>query len=144
MRVPRIGAIYTPKVRSSAKKLVDPPSVGNKTNNSPSFGYCVSYYLKKYKTLPEEVQKMLSPKDAIDMFREMEFVANGAVKRKAIGQGAQAKVYENPWLNGYDFIVLNKANDANLTSETIYSKKNYIGDAIWCDKDDKRIQILTA
>ncbi|MBR2068275.1 MAG: hypothetical protein IJ877_00800 [Candidatus Gastranaerophilales bacterium] len=149
MRVPRIGGIYTPRVkRNNAsehyKKLSDPPAPKDDAKSAVSFGTSVAYYLKKYATLPPEIQKTLTPKDAIDMFREMEYVANGVVKRKTIGQGAESKVYENPWLEGYHFIVLNNPNDAKLSSETIYSKMNHIGDAVWCDGDDSRIQLLTS
>ncbi len=148
MRVPRIGSVYTPKVRKNNsvelyKKLVDPPVCRGLSKDTVSFGTSVAYYLKKYRTLPEEIQRALSPKDAIDMFREMEYVANGVVKRTSVGQGAESKVYDNPWLKGYHFIVLDSPNDANLNSETIYSKLNHLGDAVWCDKDDARIQILT-
>ena len=78
------------------------------------------------------------------MFKNMEYVANGIIRRKSIGQGAQAKVYENPWLKGYNFIVLDSPDDADLSSETIYSKRSHIGDAVWCDDDDSRIQLLTS
>ena len=148
MRVPRIGGIYTPKViksntRLCCKKLTDPPAPEEEIKQKISFS-SISYYLKKYATLPPDIQKSLSPKDAIDMFRDMEFVANGVVKRRAIGQGAQAKVYENPWLKGYHFIVLNSPSDASLAKETIYSDMSHLGDAVWCDKDDNRIQLLTS
>ena len=147
MRVPRIGCIYTPRVKKNNnvighyKKLTDPP-VPEEENRKMSFGASIAYYLKKYATLPPEIQKNLSPKDAIDMFKEMEYVANGNVKKRSIGQGTESKVYENPWLKGYYFIVLNNPKDAALANETIYTTRNHIGDAVWRDNDDNRIQLL--
>ena len=146
MRVPRIGSIYTPRFRVNNnvghKKLTDPPSLTGNSLQNIGFGTSVAYYLKKYNTLPYEIQKNLSPKDAIDMFREMEYIADGKVKRKSIGQGSESKVYENPWLKGYYLMVLNSLKDASLANETLYTKINHLGDAVWCDKDDMRIQIL--
>ena len=149
MRVPRIGGIYTPVLRKNNtnmyyKKLIDPPKPEEPPRKMPSFGSSVAYYIKKYNNLPPEIQKTLTPNDAIDLFKDMEYVANGVVKRKTIGQGAEAKVYENPWLEGYHFIVLNSPKDADLSSEVIYSKMNHLGDAVWCDNDDSRIQLLTS
>ena len=148
MRVPRIGGIYTPRVKKSNKagvhrKLSDPPVPGSDTSTQTNFGASITYYLKKYATLPPEIQNNLSPSDAIDMFREMEYIANGVKSAKSIGQGPQAKVYENPWLEGYSFIVLNSPYDSSLATETIYSKANHIGDAVWCDDSDSRIQLLS-
>ena len=76
MRVPRIGSIYTPKVRRNTstgmyQKLVDPPVCRGLSKDTVSFGTSVAYYLKKYRTLPEEIQRALSPKDAIDMFTKV-------------------------------------------------------------------------
>ena len=148
MRVPQIGSVYTPRVvknnvKGHYKKLTDPPVTQDGTKQQKvSFGISTAYYLKKYNTLPPEIQNNLSPKDAIDMFREMEYVANGVVKRKSVGQGTECKVYENPWLNGYYFIILNNPEDAKLENETIYTPMNHIGDAVWCDNDDARIQLL--
>ena len=143
MRVPRIGSIYTPRLKNVYhKKLTDPPSMKSKEANGVCFGSSITYYLKKYNTLPPEIQKNLSPKDAIDMFKEMEYIAEGKVKRKSIGQGAESKIYENPWLKGYYFIVLNSLKDANSQNETVYTTVNRLGDAVWCDEDNMRIQIL--
>ena len=147
MRVPRIGSVYTPRVRTNNvqghyKKLIDPPVVKNQIKQQTVNFTSIAYYLKKYNTLPPEVQQNLSPKDAIDMFREMEYVANGVVKRKSVGQGPESSVYENPWLKGYYFIVLNNPDDANLENETVYTQMNHLGNAVWRDNDDARIQLL--
>jgi len=146
MRVPRIGGVYTPRVKKNGKlihnkKLTDPP-VTKDEDKKISFRASIAYYLKKYATLPPEIQRNLSPKDAIDMFKDMEYVANGVVKRRSIGQGTESRVYENPWLNGYYFIVLNSPKDADLLNETIYTRMNSLGDAVWRDSDDARIQLL--
>lgn len=150
MRVPRIGSIYTPKVRKNSnavkqnKKLADPPPPQDDVKQKVNFRASITYYLKKYNTLPPEIQKNLSPQDAIDMFREMEFVANGVVKRKSIGQGNESRVYDNPWLKEYHFLVLNNVKDTKLNSETIYTKLSHLGDAVWADGDDRRIQLVTS
>ena len=98
----------------------------------------ITHYIKKYNTLPDEIKKILSPKDAIDMFKDMEQVAKGTIKRNKIGQGNSSKVYENPWLEDYYLIVL-----SNIKSPTqiIYSKKP-LGDAVWRDSDNTSIQII--
>jgi len=148
MRVPRIGSVYTPRVKKNNnavghyKKLTDPPTSSGSSEQKANFGASVAYYLKKYNTLPPEIKKNLSPKDAIDMFKDMEFVANGLTRGKRVGQGSKSSVYDNPWLKGYYFIVLDDPNDASLAKETIYTKVDHIGDAVWCDRDDKRIQLL--
>ena len=150
MRVPRLGSVYTPKVRklnNVAKhynKLTDPPPSQDEPKQTVNFGALITYYLKKYNTLPPEIRKNLSPKDAIDMFREMEFVANGVVKRKSIGQGSESKMYDNPWLKEYHFLVLNSSDDTKLNSETIYTKLGHLGNAVWADTDDGRIQLVTS
>ena len=150
MRVPRIGSVYTPKVRKlnnvtgHCKKLTDPPPSQEDDKQRVNFGASITYYLKKYNTLPPEIRKNLSPKDAIDMFREMEFVANGLAKGKTIGQGSESKLYDNPWLKEYHFLVLNNVDDAKLSSETIYTKLAHMGNAVWADTDDNRIQLVTS
>lgn len=95
-------------------------------------------YLKKYNTLPDEIKKVLSPKDAVDMFKDMEQVAKGVVKRQKVGQGNTSKVYLNPWLDDYYLLVLKNANNP---TQVIYSKTP-LGDAIWSDSDNLNIQII--
>ena len=95
-------------------------------------------YLKKYATLPDEIKKVLTPKDAVDMFKDMEMVAQGRVKRMKIGQGNSSKVYENPWLDDYYLLIL---KDPKEDVQTIYSKLE-LGDAIWFDEDNNFIQII--
>ena len=95
-------------------------------------------YIKKYNTLPDEIKKILSPKDAVDMFKDMEQVAKGTIKRNKIGQGNSSKVYENPWLKDYYLIVL---SNAKTPTQIVYSKKP-LGDAIWSDSENMNIQII--
>lgn len=97
-------------------------------------------YFKKYSTLPDEIRAILSPQDAVDMFKDMELVAQGRIKREKIGQGANSQVYETPWLKDYYFIVL-KDNEAQQPIQLIYSNKN-LGNAVWQDKDGTGIQII--
>ena len=95
-------------------------------------------YLKKYATLPDDIKAILTPKDAIDMFKDMELVANGVVAREKVGQGNMSKVYKTPWLQNYYFVIL---RDNDIDEQTIYSKIN-LGDSVWQDRDDSRIQLL--
>ena len=95
-------------------------------------------YIKKYNTLPDEIKKVLSPKDAVDMFKDMEQVAKGSIKRRKIGQGNASKVYKNPWLDDYYLVVL---SNAKSPTQIIYSKEP-LGDAIWKDDDNIAIQII--
>ena len=97
-----------------------------------------SKYIKKYETLPKEIKEILSPKDAIDMFQNMDFLTQGKIKGKEIGHGDSLKVYENPWLKGYDILIL---NDPKAQKQTIYSTSTF-GDSVWCDKDNTKIQII--
>ena len=94
--------------------------------------------MRKYVTLPDEIKKILNPKDAIDMFKEMEFVALGISKGHKIGQGDFSRVYENPWLDGYDLLI---AQDLNSNSQIIYSKHK-LGNSVWADSDNNNIQII--
>ena len=149
MRVPRVGSVYTPVVSKKNavkhfKKLTDPPAPSQDKECKVGFGTSVAYYLKKYNTLPPDIQSNLSPKDAVDMFKDMEFVADGRIRGKRVGQGSKSSVYENPWLDGYYFIVLNNPDDVSLKKETIYTSVEHLGDAVWCDKDDRRIQLISS
>lgn len=96
-------------------------------------------YLKKYATLPDEIKAVLTPEDAIDMFRDMEWLEEGVIKRNKIGEGETSKVYRNPWLKDYYLLILTDTN--NNGTITIFSGEK-LGDAIWQDKDNNSIQIL--
>ena len=140
MRVPQIGVFNSAyySLGKKTQKLSDPPAPTTPEVDTVSFG-STAKYLKKYATLPDEIKAILSPKDAIDMFKEMESIANGEVKRDKIGLGNKAKVYENPWLKNYCLVILTDKKEQG--SQIVYSKRN-LGDAVWCDKDDCRIQII--
>lgn len=139
MKVPPMCSFSVAKIQRYSKKahlkLPEPPLRFSKDTITFSSN---TKYIKKYNTLPPEIKQVLSPKDAIDMFKEMEMVAKGTVKRKKIGQGNQSKVYENPWLDDYYFIVL---KDGDIKSQIIYSR-NQLGDAVWSDNENSRIQII--
>ena len=122
--------------KSSRNKILFPTEL---TSDTVTFSSNAQYY-KKYATLPEDIKEILRPQDAVDMFKDMELVASGKVKRERIGQGKSSNVYRTPWLDNYYFVVL---SDADLTSQIIYSK-SYIGDAVWQDKDNACIQLLSA
>lgn len=112
-------------------------------NEAKSDSICFSsnsktQYIKKYNTLPEEIKEILSPKDAIDMFREMDRMARGREKNGKVGQGENSKVYENPWLDDYYVLIL---EDPDQQSEIVYSEK-ILGDSIWQDKQDRRVQLI--
>ena len=98
----------------------------------------IAYYLKKYNTLPDEIKEILSPKDAIVMFEDMEHIANGSLKGEKIGQGLYSKVYLNPWLEDYYILILDSPTNKD---QYIYSKVP-LGDSIWEDKDNQRIQLI--
>ena len=107
-------------------------------NDTVSFSATISRYLKKYNTLPDEIKSVLSPKDAIDMFRDMEFIQRGIQKGKKIGEGNYSKVYENPWLEDYYILI---SQNPEKTTQVIYSRHE-LGNAIWSDKDNGLIQII--
>ena len=98
----------------------------------------IAYYLKKYNTLPDEIKEILSPKDAIVMFEDMEHIANGSLRGEKIGQGLYSKVYLNPWLEDYYILILDSPTNKD---QYIYSKVP-LGDSIWEDKDNQRIQLI--
>lgn len=106
-------------------------------NDTVSFS-STAKYLKKYVTLPDEIKAVLSPKDAVDMFKDMELVANGKIKRKKVGSGYSSRVHEIPWLKDYYLIVL---RDADMQNQVVYSDIN-LGDAVWSDNDNACIQII--
>jgi len=138
MRVPRISTKGIAQVYNKFKKILPNKVIGSYASDSIAFS-STAKYLKKYATLPDEIKEILSPKDAIDMFKDMEYVANGAIKRDKIGQGNYLNVYRTPYLKDYYFLVLSKPVKSD--KQVIYSKVN-IGDAIWEDVYDTRIQLL--
>ena len=139
MKIPPIlslGTFMLQKNRNTASgKLTPLPPLQNDTI---SFSATISRYLKKYNTLPDEIKNVLSPKDAIDMFRDMEFIQRGIQKGRKIGEGNYSKVYENPWLEDYCVLI---AKDDFPVKQVVYSRYE-LGDAIWVDSDNQLIQII--
>jgi len=147
MKVPQIGVVSAfskfsiPQNRGLKNKrdFIEPlqfikpiePDVVSFTSNSR--------YLKKYGTLPDEIRKILTPQDAIDMFKDMEWLERGVIKRGEIGEGTSSKVYRNPWLKDYYLLILTDTPSDDTI--TIFSGEK-VGDAIWQDKDNGSIQIL--
>ena len=103
-----------------------------------SFSSLNAYYLKKYKTLPDEIKKILTPKDAIDMFQNMEQIQKGMTEGIKIGQGDDSSVYENPWLDGYYIMIV---QTPKKQIQTVYSRYP-LGDSVWEDEKDNSIQII--
>ena len=102
------------------------------------FGMCVSRYFKKYSTLPDEIKKILSPKDAVDMFINIESIQKGLTKGVKVGQGNGVRVYENPWLKDYYFLI---AKEPNIATQTVYSRYQ-LGNVVWGDSDNKFVQLI--
>ncbi len=96
-------------------------------------------YLKKYVTLPDEIKQVLTPSDAIDMFKDMEWLAQGRIKRGVIGEGKSAVLYDNPWLEDYYLLILKDFdNDGKIS---VYSD-NELGYTVWQDDSNAGIQLL--
>ncbi|MBQ4646572.1 MAG: hypothetical protein IJB79_04415 [Candidatus Gastranaerophilales bacterium] len=138
MKIPPISALGRFVVQNQKKSSIKEPPFPPLQKDTISFSSSIAYYLKKYNTLPDEIKRILSPKDAIDMFRNMELVQKGALKGTKIGQGNHARVYENPWLEGYYSLII---QDPKQMSQVIYSRYG-LGDSIWSDKDNELIQII--
>lgn len=103
-----------------------------------SFTSSNAYYLKKYKTLPNEIKEILTPQDAIDMFKNMEQIQKGMTEGIEIGQGDDSIVYENPWLDGYYILI---AQTPSKRIQTVYSRYP-LGDSVWQDNKDESLQII--
>lgn len=137
MRVPPVLGGYCFGMKNFPKNKSNKTHPIENSCDTVSFS-SISKYLKKYNTLPDEIKKVLSPKDAVDMFKDMEMVAEGIVKRKNVGLGNSSKVFLNPWLDDYYLLVL---KDTKTPTKVIYSKTP-LGDAVWGDKDNMNIQII--
>ena len=141
MKVPRVGlcvGFAMPKVN---KTIYNPNAISlPKALDKDTVSFTsTAHYLKKYLTLPDEIKMVLSPEDAIDMFKDMEWLAKGKVKGKMIGEGKGSEVYKNPWLEDYYLLILKDTGKRDTI--TIYSGEK-IGDAIWQDEDNLGIQLL--
>lgn len=141
MKVPRIGFFGDVRMPKNNKTIYNPNFLKLKDplgKDTVSFT-STAQYLKKYLTLPDEIKMVLSPEDAIDMFKDMEWLAQGRIKRGMVGEGKGSEVYKNPWLDDYYLLILKDTGKKDTI--TIYSGEK-IGDAIWQDKDNLAIQLL--
>ena len=122
--------------------------IKNKTNESlgiikpidrdtVSFG-STAKYLKKYVTLPDEIKKVLTPADAIDMFKDMEWLAQGKIDREKLGENKNSAMYDNPWLDNYYFLVLRNPENG----EVLIYTDNSTYDTVWQDNDNVGIKLL--
>ncbi len=141
MRVPPMSScgLFGVHRNTNSLKQTKPQMIKPIQNDTVSFSsYEKSKYYRLYTTLPDEVKESIGPGDFIDMLQSMEFIANGRLKGIKIASSEDADVYENPWLNSYYImIVQNTEDNTSLT----YTKTN-IGDLVWTDSDDSRIQLL--
>ncbi|MBQ9149778.1 hypothetical protein IJX73_02495 [bacterium] len=141
MKIPPLDISYylgMQKRKNIPKAASLPPSLPPLQKDTVSFSSSTAYYLKKYNTLPSEIKKLLSPQDAIDMFKDMEMVQKGIVKRTKVGQGNDSRVYENPWLKDYYSLIV---QNPQKTTQVVYSRLE-LGDSIWSDSDNNLIQII--
>ena len=138
MKIPRINNLGNFVLRNqkinSTRELALPPL----EFDTVSFSSSTAWYLKKYNTLPDEIKKVLNPKDAIDMFKDMEMLERGVIKRRKIAQGNYSKIYENPWLDDYYVLI---SQSPEKTTQVVYSKQT-LGECIWSDNDNNLIQII--
>ena len=131
-----LGRFVVQKQKKSSERIERPfPQLSKDT---VSFNASLVGYIKKYNTLPDDIKKILLPKDAIDMFMNMEFLQKGKMQGRKIGQGSYGRVYANPWLKGYYTLIV---QDPNKTTQVVYSRCN-LGDAVWQDGDNQLIQII--
>ena len=141
MRVPRIGLLGNLRMPKLNKTVYNPNMIRlPKPVDKDTVSFTsTAQYLKKYLTLPDEIKMVLSPEDAIDMFKDMEWLAEGKIKRGMVGEGKGSEVYKNPWLEDYYLLILKDTGKKGTI--TVYSGEK-IGDAIWQDNDNLAIQIL--
>ena len=133
MKIPPLSSLgrFVVQNRMSSKYQQKLPPTSPLSNDTVSFSASTAYYLKKYNTLPKEIKEVLNPKDAIDMFKDMERIQKGIMEGKKIGQGNHSRVYKNPWLEDYYFLIV---HDPKKTTQVVYSRYE-LGDAVWSDKD---------
>ena len=139
MRIPPIEClghfvVRKNKMANLKKELPFPPV----QKDTVSFSSSKAYYLKKYNTLPDEIKKLLTPKDAIDMFQNMEQIQKGMTEGIKIGQGDDSSVYENPWLDGYYIMIV---QTPKKQIQTVYSRYP-LGNSVWEDEKDNSLQII--
>ena len=140
MKIPPVSALGRFIVQKKVSKVNQtlPPEISSSKSDTFSFCASTAYYIKKYNTLPNEIRKILKPQDAVDMFKNMEYIQKGLAEGKTIGQGNHSRVFENPWLKDYCVLI---TNEGFPTQQIVYSRYE-LGDAIWADRDNELIQIV--
>lgn len=142
MRVPPIdtfGRFGVPKYSKNKKSNYNTSSMIKPIRqDTVTFG-STAQYLKKYVTLPDEIKRVLTPADAIDMFKDMEWLAQGRIKRSIIGEGNTTALYENPWLEDYYLLIV---KNPDKDDEVVVCYNDKIGDSVWQDGDNQGIQLL--
>ena len=141
MRVPPIGTFGkfgAPKVSIKLPDKVSTGFIKPIKQDTVSFG-STAQYLKKYVTLPDEIKRVLSPEDAIDMFKDMDWLAKGKPQREALGESSACTLYENPWLDGYYLLVF---KTPYTNGKVIIYSDEMCGDTVWQDRDNERIQLI--
>ncbi len=141
MRVPQISQFGLFGIQNNYSQKTAPKNfskLNDPIGDTVSFG-STAKYMKKYSTLPDEIKKVLDPKDAIDMFKDMERTAKGiSTGRKLMGGGKTSAVYYNPWLKDYYLLV---TDDNSKDIQLIYSRHT-LGNSIWIDSDNHNIQLI--
>lgn len=140
MKIPPVSALGRFVVQRNVGKVQQtlPPEIPSLKSDTVTFSASTAYYLKKYNTLPNEIKRILKPQDAIDMFKNMEYIQKGLTKGKTIGQGNHSQIFENPWLDDYCLLI---TTEGFPVKQTVYSRYQ-LGDAIWVDRDNELIQII--
>lgn len=84
----------------------------------------ISKEMRQYASLPEEIQKIISPRDAIAMFKDMSYEAEKA-------RNQDNSFVPNPYLNGY--YVYFSHNKDNTKKASQLSQQGY--DCVWNDPE---------
>lgn len=127
MKIPPIGVLARFVVSNRAKTFSDRSQTlpAPLEKDTVSFSSSTAYYLKLYDKFPKEIKGKLKPKDAIDMLKNFEMIANGRIEGTLIEQGNFSKIYENPWLreDGYYFLISRKP-DLSIKNSVWKNNKN--------------------
>lgn len=141
MKVPSVILFGLSAVKKATQKSYGPPFAKIKympwlRSDTVSFS-STAKYLKKYASLPDDVKQHLTPSDGIDMFKDMEMVAQGKIKRGKL-EDDKSIVYINPWLSDYYMMVVKPDNQ---TTCAFYGEK-IVADIIWSDKENPNMYLI--
>ncbi len=125
------GVRKIPNVKKDSNSYYLKPNL-NLAKDTVSFGASTAYYLKKYNTLPDEIKAILNPKDAIDMFKDLDYMKSNFDKKQKKYKSQDndsyvAQYYDTPWLKDYYALILSKPDDTLK--------------GVWAD-DENNIQIF--